>query len=664
MGFLKNLDSTKYHSSHLILLWILFLLACVYFYHDSIHLFPSQIHAWTQSDRLALAMNFQQNGFDLFHPATFNLLTKDGITQVDFPIHDYLVAIISSLFNMDLVLTFRLYNLAYSLIGIFFIFKLSLLLTASFWRSFLIAFFVFSLPFYTYYQAGFLPSIPSFSNLFIGLYFFFLYRLNSKFTYWLISCVFLLLACLSRLPLVIFLVAISILMAFKWWSVKRLSMKELFPLLLSFAILLAYFFHNKYLADTYGSMFLQFFLPITSLSHFYEIVNSSLERWSGLLFGSYHAVFLFLSLLAGSIFLYKKTKVSLLQYSMSLLLLVSSLGVLLFFLVMGAQFKDHDYYLIDTFLPLIVLGLILCFSLIELSNSFRIPFIVISSFFIFYFTVESRRVQEKRYEIPYKDQIDYSVNAYKNTANKLEEWGIQKSDTLLVLNASSTNIPFTIWNRKGYTLLNTSKDSIQKYLTKDFQYAVLLDSFRVENIFSNYPGIIYELDRTHAAHGLAVYSKSKDNSKVGFFNNYIVSEFFDFEKDIDNEYISANLKSTSAGYQSEKSLEIFPHTEYSISYKRELGDLQENKRMEVFVSADFLNREDSSGVSLICQFGNYYAGRYFSVELKDSSKWQNKYFHFIIPAEEVKNQKEFALYFWNPGRSSLKVDNYSFIIYQ
>src|SRR5690606_32807376 len=137
-------------------------------------------------------------------------------------------------------------------------------------------------------------------------------------------------------------------------------------------------------------------------------------------------------------------------------------------------------------------------------------------------------------------------------------------------------------------------------------------------------------------------------------------DFFDFEKKIDNEYISANQKTTKPGHASERSLEILPNTEYSISYKRNLENLLENKRMEVFVSADFLNVEDSSGVSLICQFGDYYAGRYFSVELKDSSNWQKRHFHFIIPEKELSNQKEFALYFWNPGKSNLKVDNYSF----
>ena len=54
----------------------LLLIGAWYFLGDSLDKYPAYIHAWTQSDRLALAMNFQENNFDFFHPATYSLLTK------------------------------------------------------------------------------------------------------------------------------------------------------------------------------------------------------------------------------------------------------------------------------------------------------------------------------------------------------------------------------------------------------------------------------------------------------------------------------------------------------------------------------------------------------------------------------------------------------------
>ena len=77
-----------------ILIIVLLLLGLsVLLYESTINLFPSFIHAWTQSDRYAIALRFLDNGFDFFHPATFNLQTLEGITRVDFPINEFIVAI-------------------------------------------------------------------------------------------------------------------------------------------------------------------------------------------------------------------------------------------------------------------------------------------------------------------------------------------------------------------------------------------------------------------------------------------------------------------------------------------------------------------------------------------------------------------------------------------
>ena len=76
-----------------VLVVVLLVLSC-WFYHSTITLFPSFIHAWTQSERYALSLGFLNNGMDFFHPCTYNLQTIGGITRVDFPINEYIVALI------------------------------------------------------------------------------------------------------------------------------------------------------------------------------------------------------------------------------------------------------------------------------------------------------------------------------------------------------------------------------------------------------------------------------------------------------------------------------------------------------------------------------------------------------------------------------------------
>ncbi|MFH1321045.1 MAG: hypothetical protein ABII90_10385 [Bacteroidota bacterium] len=88
------------------------------FYKDTINLFPSYIHAWTQSDRYALALGFIDNGFDFFHPCSYNLKTVNGITSVDFPIHEYIIAVIMKITGSTAPLIFRIYILLYGLTGL------------------------------------------------------------------------------------------------------------------------------------------------------------------------------------------------------------------------------------------------------------------------------------------------------------------------------------------------------------------------------------------------------------------------------------------------------------------------------------------------------------------------------------------------------------------
>src|SRR5690242_14479706 len=88
-----------------------------YFFHRFITLFPVYHHSWSQSDHYALALGFINNGFDFFHPQTFNLKTVNGITQVDFPIHDYIVALLMKLTGVHQPVVFRMYNLIYGIVG-------------------------------------------------------------------------------------------------------------------------------------------------------------------------------------------------------------------------------------------------------------------------------------------------------------------------------------------------------------------------------------------------------------------------------------------------------------------------------------------------------------------------------------------------------------------
>ncbi len=237
----------------------------VFFFRDSISLFPSFIHAWTQSDRYAIALGFLNNGLDFFHPQTFNLVTTDAITRVDFPIHEYLIGIIMKLTGNHEPVVFRIYILTYGLIGLGFLFRLSALFNKSFFKNLFVVLFLFLCPVFLYYADGFLPSIPSLSNLFIGYFFYFRSKKQDSSKDLRSAILFLTLAALARLPFFIFLFAVFGQECLGYLRNRKIMKGEVVAFGISFLIFASYQLYNSYLGKKYGSQFLTYFLPPKNL---------------------------------------------------------------------------------------------------------------------------------------------------------------------------------------------------------------------------------------------------------------------------------------------------------------------------------------------------------------------------------------------------------------
>ena len=133
--------------------------------------FPSFIHAWSQADRYSIAIGFINNDFDLFHPETliynkqfphrWDYAFDNTITSVDFPILEYLVAIIMKITGVTSPWIFRTCTLLVALLGMFFLYKLSFLITKDWVKSMFVTMIAMTSPVYAYYFNGFIPGIPA-----------------------------------------------------------------------------------------------------------------------------------------------------------------------------------------------------------------------------------------------------------------------------------------------------------------------------------------------------------------------------------------------------------------------------------------------------------------------------------------------------------------------
>lgn len=660
------LNDLKKHYPSTILMLIVLIWGSIYLFADSMHEYPSYVHAWTQTDRLALAQNFQENGFDFFHPSTYNLLTKAGITQVDFPIHDYLVAIVGKVLNADLVYTFRLYNLLYSLIGLFFFFRLGLLITKSDRRAVWATSFLFTLPVYVYYQNGFLPSIPSIANFFIALYALMRYHQSQKIKHFILACSFMTLAALCRSPFFIFLFALLLQRTVLFYRAKKVIWSELWTLLIGMGLFWGYFIYNQMLAEQYGSMFLTKLLYFNDFESFKTVLATAFDRFGDEILSPYQAV-LFLSLLIAIVYQLNESKQIRPKWSaLSLYFLISLLGVIAFFLLMGKQFADHDYYYVDTLYPLVAMLLLLSLSKLKIPRSWYTPVAVVCLVFFFYFFSYAKAIQEERYTPPYNDRIEYAYQVYKNAQDELKDWGIEEGDTLLVLDAVTTNMPFTLWGNRGYTILNSGEESVKAALdTLAFNYVILLDSNFVSDSYKDYPEIIRRLELLHHNGTLGVYRKSSNKGVADFFEHfrYFAADDFDGQSTLDSASLAwAKIEAVDSTYG--KSLFMPFNYEYALSVKKVLPNLSLDKPLEVMVLADYYPLGDTAQIQLVCAHGDYYKAEYLQNFVTQVDEWQRRLFRFQIPANQLSPAENVGVYFWNPNQDNLYIDNYKIVMYQ
>ena len=253
------------------------------------------MHAWTQSDRYAIALMFLENGFNLFKPQTFNLETIEGVIATDFPIVEYITALIMKLSGNKDPIIFRGFLLSLSIIGHLFLYKTARLNKYAIPTALWIMVFSFTMPILLHYQAGFIPSVSAYAFFLIGLFFAsnnWKDNLNKSF-YWAIG--FFLLAALLRKPFVLFAFAFS---AMHFFPIKK-NKRRIIASCISAAIFLSYFFYNTYLANKYGSALLTSATGADGIGHWYTLLLEVANRWKWDILSLGHYIILFFTLIVG-----------------------------------------------------------------------------------------------------------------------------------------------------------------------------------------------------------------------------------------------------------------------------------------------------------------------------------------------------------------------------
>lgn len=481
--------------------------------------FPKHIHAWAQSDRYALAVGFTQNGFDFFHPQTLVLnhqfpnawQTADGqsITSVDFPLHEFLVGGLMKLTGNYSPIWFRAYIFLYSILGLYFLFLLTRTLTKSNTSAFFVVFFAATSPVFVYYQAGFLPTIPSFANACLGAYFYVQHRQHKSKRAYLLSLLFFTLAALSRTTFAIPLIALICTTFLNSYASRTLSLKKGLPFLLPIAAIGGYFLYNLHLRNTYGSIFLSNPLPPHSLSKALDIINTATTRWGTDYFSPLHYAVLML-IFGIALWRYKPKLSTLIGDHFALFTCFYTLGTLLFSGLMLLQFPDHDYYFLDTFFFPILCWLILALrrlppvdNAVFKAMQLAIVLLLISPLYLY-----ANKVQQQRYSTPEWSKLANTIDNFREAKALLARARVPDTASILLFDPQTPNASFILMGQEGYAMMLRNPKNIATALSWPFDYALLQKQYFVQDIYADYPAIGKRLRYVASGSNLSLVKKT------------------------------------------------------------------------------------------------------------------------------------------------------------
>jgi hypothetical protein len=644
--------------------------------------FPSHIHAWAQSDRYALAIGFLKNKFDFFHPQTYILNhqfpggfivpSENSITAVDFPIHDYIPALLMKLFHTTSPWCFRLYILLYSFIGLFFLYKLANLLGTRIYKSILLIVLAITSPVFAYYQAGFLPTIPSLANGLIGLYFYMLYLKNNTINAFYCSVLFLTLAALSRPPFLILLIAIICCEFIYALKEKSFKLKKNIAFSISIISIIGYFLYNNYLRNKYGSMFLNHILPPSNLNELIEILQIVKQNWFYQYFSKIHYI-IFIGLLFISIYqlTLKKIRLTDIQKQAFIIFFIILIGCLMYSFLMLKQFREHDYYFLDTFyIPFILLfafmlSIVLPFK-IKYLNGITNLFILLIMFFLI---ANAIKTQENRRLSANWDITGQTIRNFKDSKEFLDSLKIRRNTKILDMCSVAPNIPFILMDRIGYTILTTSAENIKRSLTWKYDYIVIQNEFFLSEIYSNYPDIINKIEKLGDNGKISVYKLQNGKKKkmlvdfLGLKDKLpVLSNKMTFDSIAGKEW--QNIKSTNlVSYSGTYSGIVTKEDEFGITFK--IKNIKELKyrSMLLYINAFFLENlkplKDCYIVASISA-GNdnvYYKSYDLANLIKLGNAWKRLDLTFQLPQID-KDDFEVGIYIWNRGHNLLYYDDF------
>ncbi len=444
----------------------LFLLLALVYYLPSLHWLPRGIHEWAQADRLALAISFYDNGLHFFRPQTLNLSALDGVVGVEFPLMAWLAALLAKLTGRSSIgWWFRLLDSGVALVGYYFLFRLVAERTGHFWLALLPGVFLATAPAFAYYAGNYLPDPVGVSLVLVASYFLLRFGQQGRFADLGRALLLYTLATLIKTSAGTYQVAAIGLVLL--WSLLRpqvLSPRQRLVFLglsaASLGVVVAYASYNKHLNQVHHSfIFLAQARPLTTGRDLASVLHRMATDWRDEYFTPVH--YLLLAGSAGVCVRFGRV-IGRTEWLWASFLSLAAVGGGVFFLLMGLQFADHDYYALAPYYP--GLALLVALAAVQLASwygpasrpkagprplSQRLgPYALAVA--IVSLVALGLRHYRIRITDPYRPYSDYYRYRWmQGGAAALAAARVPARATLLVLGEEAPNLPLVYFDRRG-----------------------------------------------------------------------------------------------------------------------------------------------------------------------------------------------------------------------
>ncbi len=423
----------------------IYILTCIIILHTVLHikyldLLPIGFHQWRQTQTLSVARNFFEESMNIFQPRVDNRGDGSGITGMEFPLVNYLIAIAYRIIGLNNTVG-RLVILFFSFIALIGCF----LFTKALFKSQLLAsistiFLLFS-PLFTYYSIVVMPDIPSLSFIFLSLYFLIQFKDSKKFFFLILSTITLTFAALIKISA---LVIVPYLFYTIWNSTEQSSkkLKYILTMLSSLIPVLTWYLYARYLSNTFGNTdFLlqpKFPYPFSVIP---QILRKVIVQWLPELYINY-AEFIFFSI--GIYFLMKNYD----NYKSVKKFISIYLGAfILYFIAFLPMFEYHDYYAIPILPVLIIICTIGFEKVLEISYSKKLVYWFVLILLIIMPILGSVRALS-RFERASKPYDLFTIEKH------LDKVIPDKRDLIIAIGDDSPSIYLYFMHRKGWAIGN------------------------------------------------------------------------------------------------------------------------------------------------------------------------------------------------------------------